>query len=292
MMMISIEEKSGFCFGVVRAVKQADTILDRGEELFCLGQIVHNELEVKRLSAKGLKFVTNEDLSRLFNCKLLLRAHGEPPETYEIAEKNNIEIIDGTCPIVKRIQNRIKKDGINEESDRVQVIIFGKSNHAEVRGLRAQVPEKTIVIGTEKEADEIQLLTKVHLYAQTTMDSEKYFNIASIIKKRLEKTGGELVINNTICGHVSHRKPGLVKFARKHDLIIFMGGSNSSNGRMLFEACKEENENCHYITDPEDIRKDWFIDVESVGISGATSTPRWQLEKVAEKVKEITGDGQ
>ncbi len=290
-MKVSIEEKSGFCFGVVRAVKQADKILDQGEELFCLGQIVHNELEVKRLAAKGLKFVTNEDLPNLSNCKLLLRAHGEPPETYEIANKNNIEIIDGTCPIVKRIQNRIKKDGIIKDTNSVQVIIFGKSNHAEVRGLRAQVPDRTIVIGTEKEANEIELSGRVHLYAQTTMDSGMYFNIASLLQKRLEKTGGELIINNTICGHVSHRKPGLVKFARKNDLIIFMGGSNSSNGRMLFEACREENKNCYYITDPEDIRKEWFVDIESVGISGATSTPRWQLEKVMEKVKQITGSG-
>ena len=286
-MKISIEENSGFCFGVIRAVKLADTILDKGEELYCLGQIVHNELEVIRLTAKGLKFVSNDDLPRLKNCKLLLRAHGEPPETYEIAERNNIEIIDGTCPIVKRIQNRIRKDGMNEENNREQVIIFGKENHPEVRSLKAQVPGKTIVIGSEKEAGEVELKDKVYLYAQTTMDSEKYINVASVLQKRLEDTGGELILNNTICGHVSHRKPGLVTFAKENEMIIFLAGHNSSNGKMLFEACRSENKRSFYITSPEDIRKEWFAGIESVGISGATSTPRWQIELVVEKVKEI-----
>ncbi len=283
-MKISIEEKSGFCVGVLRVVELAENILDQGGELYCLGQIVHNESEVKRLVNKGLKLITHNDLPHLHNCKLLLRAHGEPPETYEIARKNNIEIIDGTCFIVKKIQNRIKKDDVGQE----KIIIYGKINHPEVKGLRAQVKDNAEIIGTLEEAKNIPLSGKVHLYAQTTMDPEKYNNIASLLKMRLKNEGGELKINHTICGQVSHRKPGLVKFAKENDLLIFMAGSNSSNGRMLFEACKAENDRCYYITDHQEIKKEWFSNVESVGITGATSTPRWQIKNAYERVKKLT----
>ena len=284
-MRISIEEKSGYCSGVLRVVRLADQILDRGEELFCLGQIVHNELEVKRLVEKGLKFINNEDLSKLHDCKVLLRAHGEPPETYEIARNNNIEIFDGTCPIVKRIQRRIRKDGTNGG----QVIIFGKIDHPEVRGLRAQVKGRVDVIRTEEEAEKIKLSDVIYLYAQTTMDAEMYRRVSSILRKRTREQGGEIMVNDTICGNVSHRLPGLKKFAKENDVIVFIAGSNSSNGRMLFEMCKAENERSHFITDHDEIRKEWFLNAGSIGISGATSTPRWQIEKAYEIVNKMTG---
>ena len=287
-MIIRIEENSGFCFGVVKAIGLADSILDSGEELYCLGQIVHNELEVKRLSSKGLKFITNADLPNLKNCKLLLRAHGEPPGTYEIAEKNNIEIIDGTCAIVKRIQKKIRNDGTQIDLSADQIIIFGKTDHPEVRGLVAQVPEKTVVIESLKEAQEVALSGRVYLYAQTTMNPEVFTEIGIILKERLKKSGGELRINNTICPHVSHRKPGLLRFAKENDVIIFVAGSNSSNGKMLYESCKQENERTYYVTEINMIRKEWFDNMETVGISSATSTPQWQIKEVFEKVKELT----
>lgn len=282
-MRINVEEKSGFCSGVLRVVRLADQILDSGEDLYCLGQIVHNELEVKRLMDKGLKFISYEDLNNLHDCRVLLRAHGEPPETYQIAKNNNIEIIDGTCPIVKRIQNRIRRDGINGG----QVIIFGKINHPEVRGLKAQVKGRIYIIGSEEEAERIELSDKIYLYAQTTMDAEKYRNISSILKRRIHDKGGELVVNKTICGYVSHRLPGLIRFAKENDVIVFIAGSNSSNGRMLFSMCRAENERSHFITDPEEIKKDWFVNAESIGISGATSTPRWQIEKAYQIVENM-----
>jgi len=283
-MKISIEEKSGFCSGVLGVVKLADDILDRGEELYCLGQIVHNDLEVKRLIDKGLKFIDYEDLTLLHHCKVLFRAHGEPPETYQIARNNNIEIIDGTCPIVKKIQERIKKVGVNQE----QIIIFGKVNHPEVRGLRTQVPYNVTVINSVEEANEVQLSDKVHLYAQTTMDADSYKEVSCILNGRVRGQGGQLMINKTICRHVSHRKPGLKKFARNNDIIIFIAGINSSNGRMLFETCRKENPQCYFVTHIEVIKKEWFLNAGSIGICGATSTPRWQIEEAYEKIGKLT----
>jgi len=258
--------------------------------LYCLGQVVHNELEVERLSKKGLKFLTYQDLSNLKNCKLLLRAHGEPPQTYEIAARNNIELVDGTCAIVKNIQHRIKRDGLKQDSRDTQIIIFGKSNHPEVRGLIAQVPDKTIVIGSVQEALEIPLADQINLYSQTTMDSGEYKVITDLLRERVAQKGGRLCVNNTICSHVSHRKPGLVRFAKENEVIIFVAGTNSSNGRMLFEACKAVNDRCYYITDAQMIKKEWFRDISSIGISGATSTPQWQIEKMYNRIREMTTD--
>jgi 4-hydroxy-3-methylbut-2-en-1-yl diphosphate reductase len=285
-MRISIEKKSGYCAGVLRVVELADEILEKGEELYSLGQVVHNELEINRLVEKGLKIISKEELKRLHNCKVLLRAHGEPPDTYEIASGNNIEIIDGTCPIVRKIQERIRIVGNRNE----QVIIFGKLDHPEVQGLRAQVKEAPEVIRTAEEANIIKLSEKVHLYAQTTMDTEEFGHISSVLSQRIKEKGGDLTIHNTICGHVSHRKPGLIEFAQRHDMIIFLAGSNSSNGKILFEACKARNERCYFVADYNEIKKDWFKGIKSVGISGATSTPRWQIEKAYERVRMLTSN--
>jgi 4-hydroxy-3-methylbut-2-enyl diphosphate reductase len=283
-MKIRIEEKSGFCYGVIRAVAMADAILDKGEPLFCLGQIVHNEMEVKRLEIKGLKTITREDIPLLHNCKMLVRAHGEPPSTYEIAKKNNIEIIDGTCPIVRKIQSGIVTRAKEEDA---LIVIYGKKGHPEVEGLYGQSPEKSLIISSLEEVDSLPVTKNLHLYSQTTMDSEAFQNIIINIKNKQIAEGGKLVVHNTICSHVSHRKPGLQKFASENDLIIFVGGKHSSNGKMLYQACKDINVKSYYISFSEDLQSSWFEGIESVGIAGATSTPRRQIDEVANRINEI-----
>jgi len=283
-MKISLEEKSGFCYGVVRAVQMADEILDHGEVLYSLGQIVHNENEVSRLESKGLKTISIEDLKSLHDCKLLIRAHGEPPSTYELAKKNRIELIEGTCPIVRKIQLAIGKAG--EENDTL-IVIFGKKDHPEVKGLFGQSPQNSIIIQTAEEAGELPYSKIMHLYSQTTMDTDSFLVIVSLLEQKQESAGGNLIVHNTICGHVSHRKPGLQKFAAQNDVIIFVGGKKSSNGKVLYEACREINPRTHYIGSEEELQISWFEGVESVGIAGATSTPRWQIEQVSGKISEL-----
>ncbi len=283
-MKIRIEEKSGFCYGVVRAVDMADAILDRGEALYSLGQIVHNEMEVKRLEQKGLKTITREDLPSLHDCKMLVRAHGEPPSTYEIAKENHIEIIDGTCPIVKKIQSGIAGKAIEKDA---LIVIYGKKGHPEVEGLFGQAPEKTKIISSVEEADMLPSSLNLHLYSQTTMDYDAFQSIILKIEKKQFEEGGKLTVHNTICGHVSHRKPGLQKFAAENDLIIFVGGTHSSNGKILFQVCKDVNPNSFYIGKPDELQLSWFDGIQSVGIAGATSTPLRQIKEVAEHIKKL-----
>jgi len=284
LMKIRIEEKSGFCYGVARAVEMADAILDKGEPLYSLGHIVHNEIEVKRLEKKGLQTITHDDLSLLNDCKMLVRAHGEPPSTYEIAKKNNIEIIDGTCPIVKKIQSGISTRASEKNA---LIVIFGKKGHPEVEGLFGQAPERTLIISSVEEAAKLPFSLNLHLYSQTTMDSDAFDSVISIVEKKQSEEGGKLMLHNTICGHVSHRKPGLQKFAAENDLIIFVGGKHSSNGKVLFRVCKDVNPKSFYIGHPDELQTSWFAGVESVGIAGATSTPRLQIEEVEARIKEL-----
>jgi len=283
-MNIRIEEKSGFCYGVVRVVEMADSILERGEILYSLGQVVHNELEVDRLEKKGLKTLSRKELPSLRDCRLLIRAHGEPPSTYEIAKKNRIEIIDGTCPIVKRIQSAIAFRAFEKD---VLIVIFGKKDHPEVEGLFAQAPEKTVIIKSEEDAAKLPVSKNLHLYSQTTMDSEAFKLIISFLEKKQKMEGGNFFIHNTICGHVSHRRSGILKFAMENNIIIFVGGKHSSNGRVLFNICKDANPRSYYIGHPDELIDSWFEGIESVGITGATSTPRWHIEKVADKIREF-----
>ncbi len=281
-MRISIEEKSGFCYGVVRAVEMADAILDTGEVLYSLGQIVHNEMEVKRLEKKGMITISRDELPAHHNCKMLVRAHGEPPSTYEIARKNNIEIIDGTCPIVRKIQSGIAAKGAEKNAS---IVIFGKKGHPEVEGLFGQSPDKSVVISSMEEAETVPTYSNLHLYSQTTMDTEAFQGVVAILEKRQRQAGGKLVVHNTICGHVSHRRPGLRKFASENDVLVFVGGKHSSNGKVLYEVCREANPRSYYVGDPEELDEVWFKDAETVGIAGATSTPHWQMEMVAKKIK-------
>lgn len=289
-MDIRIEEKSGFCFGVTRVIKKAEEILDAGEQLYCLGQIVHNESEVKRLVAKGIVFIEKEQMEQLHDVKVLIRAHGEPPETYRIAKRNNIELVDGTCPIVKKLQQKIRENYENRDDDR-QIIIYGKKDHPEVVGLTGQTENEAIVISDPEKLKDLKLNHNVSLYSQTTMDTDGFKMLKQKLVERLGEepdNQGHLDINDTICRHISHRQPGIRKFAAENDVVIFVAGKKSSNGKVLFDVCKTVNENSYLVSFADELKEEWFRDATSAGICGATSTPRWLLEEVAQKVGGFT----
>jgi len=291
-MLIEIDPRSGFCFGVVNAIQQAEKELQHPEDLYCLGDIVHNSEEVHRLESKGLITIDHKVLNGLKGKKVLLRAHGEPPETYKIAEKNGIKIIDATCPVVLRLQSKIKKSFADLKSENGQIVIFGKKGHAEVNGLVGQTQGKAIVIDDPEKLSGIDFTKPIVLFSQTTMSPDKYLLLADNIRKlmveALSREDVPLSINRTICGQVSNRKKEVAQFAKRHQVIVFVSGEKSSNGKMLYEICKQENENSFLVTNPDGVQKSWFDGVDDVGICGATSTPVWLMELVAEKIKAIT----
>jgi len=290
-MRVDIEMNSGFCFGVEHAIKLTEEALKSGEEVYCLGQIVHNEVEVKRLEGLGLKIIDHNEFRMLRNSKVVIRAHGEPPETYKIALENNNDIIEATCPIVKRIQRKVKNHYENT-GKRVQNLIYGKKEHAEVVGLIGHTEGNSIVISEMDDINQINFNKPAEIFSQTTRSREKYAKVINEIRKRYEKEGYEpdemLRVNNTICGQVANREPQLRKFSRYHDVIIFVSGKSSSNGRMLYEVCLKINPNTYFISDTDELKDAWFDKVSSVGVCGATSTPKWLINKVAEKIKMIT----
>jgi len=288
-MVVEVDERSGFCFGVQNAVEIAEEALMKGEKVFSLGPIVHNDIEVERLTSLGLKTVDHEQYHELRNCKVLIRAHGEPPETYYIAEKNNIQIIEATCPIVKKLQSRIKNTWLNTSLKEGQVVIFGKAGHAEVIGLMGQTNNQAILTDGEKNLDKIDYTREIHLFSQTTMGNAEYNRLAEKLRIRMTENGisdpdSHLHVNRTICGQVSNRQPGLRAFSKKHDVIIFVSGRDSSNGKMLFSICKSENPRSWFVSSPEEILKEWFSGVNSVGVCGATSTPKWLIDKVRDTI--------
>lgn len=291
-MTVEIDERSGFCFGVRNAVEIAEEALSKGEKVFSLGPIVHNDIEVERLSTLGLVSVDHLEFSKLKNCKALIRAHGEPPETYEIAKKNNITIIEATCPIVKRLQSRIKETWLKARKNNDQVIIFGKAGHAEVVGLLGQTTNEAILINGREDLDNIRFSGNVHLFSQTTMSVNEYNDLAESILLKMKEQGisdakMHFHKNNTICGQVSNREPRIKAFAKKHDVIIFVSGRESSNGKMLFSVCKNVNPNTWFVSSPGEIKKDWFKNSDSVGICGATSTPKWLIDKIKDTILSI-----
>jgi 4-hydroxy-3-methylbut-2-enyl diphosphate reductase len=284
-MLVEIDKRSGFCFGVQNAVEIAEKTLLRGEKVFSLGPIVHNDMEVERLASLGLVSINHEEFSKLRNCKVLIRAHGEPPQTYVIAEKNNIMIIEATCPIVKKLHSRIKDTWKKADETHGQVVIFGKPGHAEVVGLLGQTENEGILISGPDDLDKIDVTRPVALFSQTTMSVKNYENIAHLIRQRMTEKGARnpdelLQVNKTICGQVSNREPHLRAFAKKHDVLIFVSGKESSNGKMLYSVCKNVNPETYFISSPDEIRKEWFIGKRSAGVCGATSTPKWLIEKV------------
>jgi len=291
-MVVEIDRQSGFCFGVQNAVEIAEKALLRGEKVFSLGPIVHNDKEVERLSTLGLASIDYDEFRKLKNCKVLIRAHGEPPETYITAEKNNITIIEATCPIVKRLQSKIKETWLKTKESNGQVVIFGKPGHAEVVGLLGQINNEGLLVSGPDDFQKVDITRPVHLFAQTTMSVKEYSNFTDILRFKMEENGisdpdMNLIINKTICSQVSNREPHLKTFARKHDTIIFVSGRESSNGKMLFSVCKNINPDTHFVSSPEEIDKSWFKGKKSVGICGATSTPKWLIENIRDIISNI-----
>ena len=288
-MKVEIDTNSGFCFGVVTAIRKAEEQLNKSGKLYCLGDIVHNAREVERLQSKGLETITHADLSQLRNVKVLLRAHGEPPATYETASENNVEVIDATCPVVLQLQRRIKKaydEGLEAEKNggrKPLIVIYGKNGHAEVNGLVGQTNGEAVVIQDKSEVDYLDFDRDIILYSQTTKSLEGFREIVEEIKKR-GKTG-KFEYYDTICRQVSNRMEKMKEFAKSHDIVIFVSGAKSSNGKVLYEMCKAENSRTYLISNESELDCNLFKDAESVGICGATSTPLWLMEKVAETVK-------
>ncbi|ETZ24254.1 4-hydroxy-3-methylbut-2-enyl diphosphate reductase [Pedobacter sp. V48] len=269
---VTIDKASGFCFGVVYAIDMAEDILDHEDYLYCLGDIVHNDEEVKRLTDKGLRIIDHEQLQSLKKEKVLIRAHGEAPSTYQLALENELTLIDASCPVVLKLQNRIK----NSHDDEEQILIFGKHGHAEVVGLQGQTDGKAIVFQDLAELDHVDLPSKFTLYSQTTKSTDKFYQI----KDELISRGYDIKANDTICRQVSNRYTDLEKFVVNYDKIIFVSGKKSSNGKVLYDVCKKYNDNSYFISNIEEIDFNWFSPKDKVGICGATSTPMWLMEEV------------
>ena len=269
---VSIDQDSGFCFGVVYAIDMAEEILAEDGYLYCLGDIVHNDEEVARLVVKGLRIINHEDLQMIKNEKVLIRAHGEAPETYRTALANNITLIDASCPVVLKLQNRIK----NSHDKKEKIWIFGKHGHAEVIGLQGQTNNEAIVFQDIAELEDVDLPDKVTLYSQTTKSTAKFYQI----KEELIKRGYDIKANDTICRQVSNRDEDLRKFVKNFDHIVFVSGKKSSNGKVLFEICRQYNPNTYFVSNEDELTKEMFNPGENVGICGATSTPMWLMEQV------------
>jgi 4-hydroxy-3-methylbut-2-enyl diphosphate reductase len=279
MRQVNIDSNSGFCFGVVYAIEMAEDYLDEFGSLYCLGDIVHNDKEVQRLENKGLKIIDHEELRSLKDSTVLIRAHGEPPETYKIALENNIELIDASCPVVLKLQNRVR----NAYDSKAQIVIYGKPGHAEVNGLIGQTQQEAILITTEDDLDKIDYSRPVQLFSQTTKSTAGFYKMKALI----EQQATEFKMNDTICRQVSNRDVQLRTFATEHDIILFVSGKKSSNGKVLFEVCRSVNPRTYFISDSDELENEWILPEDKVGICGATSTPMWLMENVAEAVKAI-----
>jgi 4-hydroxy-3-methylbut-2-enyl diphosphate reductase len=286
-MEVSIDKNSGYCFGVEFAIQMAEDELDDTGNLYCLGDIVHNDMEVKRLYSKGLRIINKEDLK---NSKVLIRAHGEPPETYEIALQNNLELIDASCPVVLKLQNRVKNayDKVNEIKG--QIVIYGQPGHAEVVGLTGQTREEAIIVTKEEDLDKIDFSRPVTLFSQTTKSTKGFYKIKELIEQKIREAKGlientDFNANDSICRQVSNREPQLTVFSKSNDVIIFVSGKKSSNGKALYNVCLGENPRSYFVENEDELDPAWFNPKDKIGICGATSTPMWLMENVAEKIK-------
>ncbi|WP_299703059.1 4-hydroxy-3-methylbut-2-enyl diphosphate reductase [uncultured Pontibacter sp.] len=287
-MNVTIDKNSGYCFGVEFAIQMAEDEMENCEELYCLGDIVHNSMEVKRLYAKGLRIIDREQLKELRDTKVLIRAHGEPPETYKTALENNIELIDASCPVVLKLQNRVKHAFDVDKIKGGQIVIYGQVGHAEVIGLAGQTGDEAIIVTTEEDLDKIDFSRPVTLFSQTTKSTKGFYHIKSLIEERLQQANQDSTAfnaNDSICRQVSNREPQLTKFSVEHDVIIFVSGKKSSNGKALYSVCKQHNPNSYFVENEEELEKEWFANAESVGICGATSTPMWLMQQVADNIK-------
>ena len=281
MVQIEIDNGSGFCFGVTTAIKKAEEELAAGKTLYCLGDIVHNGMECERLKQLGLVTINHEEMKQLHGVKVLLRAHGEPPSTYEIARENDIEIIDATCPVVLQLQRRIKKQ--YDACPEAQIVIFGKPGHAEVLGLVGQTESRAIVIANVEEVKRLDFTRDNYLYSQTTKSLDEFHRIIEYIQEHISPDA-TFKSFDTICRQVANRMPNISAFATRHDLVLFVCGRKSSNGKVLFNECKSVNPNSHLIEGPEEIKKEWLDGVRTIGICGATSTPKWLMEQCRDAI--------
>lgn len=287
---ITVDPHSGFCWGVVRTIDIAEQELESGEEMFSLGEIIHNPMEIKRLGERGLRVITSQELERARGKKVLIRAHGEPPETYRRAEALGITIVDATCPVVTKVQERIRKFYL----DGYQIVIFGKKEHAEVIGLVGQTNGEAIVIKSLDEIEKVNLNRRTVLFSQTTMDKPTFYRIKEELSKRvkelivgsIEDEAIEFHAKDTICGQVSGRDKKIRQFARSNDVVIFVAGRHSSNGKVLFEIAREENPRTYFIEDIPELKDEWFEGAETIGITGATSTPQWLMQRVKHALEE------
>jgi 4-hydroxy-3-methylbut-2-enyl diphosphate reductase len=288
-MTVTIDPHSGFCFGVVYAIQMAEDELDKGGELYCLGDIVHNNREVERLEAKGLKIIDHDKFKTLSNKKVLIRAHGEPPETYKIALENNIELIDASCPVVLKLQNRIRK-GYEESPG--QIVLYGKKGHAEVNGLAGQTNGKAIIVNSIEDLNKVDFSKPIQFFSQTTQSTQGFEMMRREIVKRMKEANNDselhLEANDTLCRQVSNREPQLKNFSANFDVIIFVSGKKSSNGKVLFEICKAVNPKTYFVSSEEEIDPVWFEGADKVGICGATSTPMWHMEVIAREIEKIS----
>lgn len=281
MIHIEIDSSSGFCFGVTTAIKKAEEELAKGTTLYCLGDIVHNGMEVERLHTRGLITINHDQLKQLHDVKVLLRAHGEPPETYETARRNNIEIIDATCPVVLQLQRRIKKQ--YDANPEAQIVIFGKNGHAEVLGLVGQTHSKAIVIEKLEDVRLLDFNRDIYLYSQTTKSLDEFRLIIDYIQSHISPNA-TFKSFDTICRQVANRMPNIAAFAARHDIILFVCGRKSSNGKVLYSKCKSVNPNSYLIEGPDEIESSWIEGVTTVGICGATSTPKWLMEQCRDRI--------
>lgn len=279
---VEIDSKSGFCFGVTTAIRKAEEVLDREGTLYCLGDIVHNTEEVERLQRKGLKTITHEEMRGLQNVKVLLRAHGEPPSTYELAKRNNIEIIDATCPVVLQLQRRIKAAWEADKTKQTRIVIYGKKGHAEVNGLVGQTDGEALVVQDIAELEGLDPDKKIDLYSQTTSNLEGFREMVEDLEKRRGSHGFRW--SDTICRQVANRMTGIREFASSHEVVIFVSGAKSSNGKVLYNACLEVNPRTHLISSPDELRPEWTEGAISIGICGATSTPGWLMQDTLKKL--------
>lgn len=289
-MKVHVDPHSGFCFGVVFAITVAEEELEKSGLLYCLGDIVHNNREVERLTARGLVIISREDLKNIRDSKVLIRAHGEPPETYRIALENNLELIDASCPVVLKLQNRIRLGDEEMRKKGGQIVIYGKEGHAEVNGLVGQTSGTTIIVNSENDLEKIDYSKPLRFYSQTTQPTEGFKEMINGILKRYKEAGNaapDFVHYNTICSQVSHKEPRLKKFASDNDVVIFVSGRKSSNGLFLFNLCQSINPRTYFISEKDELKKEWFIHADAVGVCGATSTPMWLMQEVAEEIKRM-----
>ena len=290
MVQVTIDKKSGYCFGVEYAILMAEEELRETGKLYCLGDIVHNRMEVERLTAMGLQIIDHDHLEKLSDAKVLIRAHGEPPETYRMAMANNIELVDASCPVVLKLQNRVKYAYDEVTAKGGQLVIYGKHGHAEVIGLTGQTTNRALVVSSIEELDIVDFSKPVTLYSQTTKSTSGFQDLKEEMKKRVEASGGDLEEfhpNDTICRQVSNREPQLKIFSQEKDVIVFVAGKKSSNGKSLFKVCLQHNPRSYFVESVDEINPSWFSTDDQVGISGATSTPMWLMRKVADTIFEM-----